>query len=71
MNNINTLRKKRNEKGWSQYRLAEESGVSQATISAIENGNRQHSLHKNIMRIAVALGIKVEELTDPLKDGGD
>ncbi|MGG3641479.1 helix-turn-helix transcriptional regulator [Bacillus gobiensis] len=70
---IKKVREKRLEKGWTQFELGERSGVSQPTISQIENGNRKHSTHQNIMKIAEALGIKVEELTEknPLQYGGD
>ncbi|MFA1782388.1 helix-turn-helix transcriptional regulator [Bacillus velezensis] len=61
------MRKKRNEKGWTQFELAKRSGVSQPTISKIENGIRLQSSHKIIIKIAEALGIKVEEITDTLK----
>ncbi|MCY8737557.1 helix-turn-helix transcriptional regulator [Bacillus haynesii] len=66
---INTLKKKRSEKGWSQLELAERSGVSQPTISQIERGIRKCSTHKIIMKLAEALEINVEELTD-LQQGG-
>lgn len=35
---MNQLKSKRVEMGWSQQRLAAESGVGQTTISAIERG---------------------------------
>ncbi len=50
------------EKGWTQFDLADKSGVPQPTISQIERGNRKYPTHENIMKIAKALDLKVEEL---------
>ncbi|MBY0155442.1 helix-turn-helix domain-containing protein [uncultured Metabacillus sp.] len=58
------IRDKRLEKGWTQFELAERSGVPQPTISQIERGNRKHPTHKNIMKIAKALEINLEELNE-------
>ncbi|MFX0539238.1 helix-turn-helix transcriptional regulator [Ornithinimicrobium sp. Y1847] len=41
---VNTLRHLRDERGWSQSRLAEELGVSRQTINAIETGKFDPSL---------------------------
>lgn len=59
---INKIREKRLEKGWTQYKLAEMSGVPQSTICQIENGNRKYPTHENIRKIAKALQINLEEL---------
>ncbi|MDV7767821.1 helix-turn-helix domain-containing protein [Peribacillus sp. CSMR9] len=61
---INKIRKKRLEKGWTQFELAEKSGVPQSTISQIERGNRKYPTHENIMKIVKALEITVEELVE-------
>lgn len=62
MNDINWIREKRFEKGWTQLELAEKSGVPQPTISQIENGNRRYPTYENIIKIAKALEINIEEL---------
>lgn len=62
MNVINWIREKRFEKGWTQLELAEKSGVPQPTISQIENGNRRYPTYENIIKIAKALEINIEEL---------
>lgn len=62
--NIIKIKEKRLEKGWSQYKLAEMSGVSQPTICQIENGNRKYPTYENIKKLAKALEISIEELTD-------
>lgn len=64
MNTIKRIKEKRLEKGWTQFELAEKSGVPQPTISQIENGTRKQPTHQNIMKIAKALEIKVEELSE-------
>jgi len=61
---INSIKEKRLEKGWTQFELAEKSGVSQPTISQIESGNRRYPTHENIKKIAKALEVDMEELTD-------
>jgi transcriptional regulator with XRE-family HTH domain len=64
VNIINKIREKRLEKGWTQFKLANISGVPQPTISQIERGDRKYPTHENIMKIAKALEIKVEELIE-------
>jgi transcriptional regulator with XRE-family HTH domain len=61
---INRIREKRLEKGWTQLELAEKSGVPQPTISQIESGNRRFPTYENIKKIAKALEINIEELTE-------
>lgn len=58
------IRAKRLEKGWTQFELAEKSGVSQPTISQIERGDRRYPTHENMKKIAKALEVKIEELTE-------
>lgn len=64
MQNINAIRKKRLEKGWTQLELAVKSGVPQPTISQIEMGNRKYPTHDNIRKIARALEIDMAELDE-------
>lgn len=54
------LRVFRENKGWTQEKLSEESGVDQATISAIEV--RQSSRSRYSAQLARALGTTVEEM---------
>lgn len=62
----NIVKEKRKEKGWTQFQLAEVSGVSQATISKIENGCHHKSSLAVMMRIAETLGLKAEDLKNNL-----
>lgn len=57
-------RKLREEKGWSQEKLAEESGVSQGTIGFIETGTTKNS--KYLPQIAKSLDVTVEYLREGL-----
>ena len=55
------------EKGWSQSKLALESGVSQPNISNIIQ-NKQAASNKTLEKIARALGITVLDLVDDGKE---
>jgi transcriptional regulator with XRE-family HTH domain len=55
------IRELRNHKGWSQERLAEEAGIHRTYLGGIETARRNPSL-RNIIRIAVALGVPVAAL---------
>lgn len=57
----NTLRELRDERGWSQARLAEELGVSRQTVNAIETGRFDPSLPL-ALRIAQLFGRPVEQI---------
>lgn len=59
-NNIKTLRK---SAGWSQYRLAKEAGVTQATICYAERDTRRTGVDV-LHAIARALGVTLCELID-------
>lgn len=55
------LRTLREDRGWSQSKLAEEVGVSRQTINAIETGRFDPSLPL-ALRLARLLGRPVEEI---------
>ena len=58
------LRELREERGFSQYGLAEESGVGRSTIAALEAGER--GAHPNTVHaLAGALGVTVLDLYKP------
>jgi transcriptional regulator with XRE-family HTH domain len=60
------LRELREERGFSQYSLAQESGVGRSTIAALETGER--GAHPSTMRaLARALEVRVPDLyRDPI-----
>lgn len=60
MNFGEALREYRENKGWTQEKLSEESGVDQATISAIEV--RKSGRSRYSAQLARALGTTVEEM---------
>src|SRR5687767_16038587 len=55
------LRELREERGFSQYGLAQESGVGRSTIAALETGER--GAHPSTMRaLARELGVTIPDL---------
>ncbi|MDD5773240.1 MAG: helix-turn-helix transcriptional regulator [bacterium] len=59
MKNLTKIRK---EKGWSQEKLAVESGISYNTIIKIERGGIKNPRIDTVIKIAKALGISIDEL---------
>lgn len=57
----------RTEKGMTINELAEKSGITRATISALENG-RNSCLISTILNLSKALGVTADEL---LADSSD
>ena len=55
------VRRLRRERGWSQARLAEESGMSVPGISYIENGARLPN-STSLLKLAEGLDVGIEEL---------
>lgn len=55
------LYKIRAEKGYSDRRLAEKSGISKSEINNIENGKRSPTLD-TLKKLADALGCRIEDL---------
>ena len=54
------LTRLRVERGWSQQRLADESGVNKATINQIERGRRSPNV-ETLEKLASALGVGVAD----------
>lgn len=57
----NRIRKKREEKGWTQEKLAQRAEISKGFLSDLENGKRNVS-SENLLRIANELGASLEYL---------
>jgi transcriptional regulator with XRE-family HTH domain len=55
------LRRLRESKGWTAYRLAKESDVSQITLARLEAGGRDPQL-STLVKLADALGVTLDEL---------
>ena len=58
------LRKLRTARGLSQTALSKASGITQATISDVETGRREHPHDSTMRKLATALGATVEDLVD-------
>jgi transcriptional regulator with XRE-family HTH domain len=58
-----TIKKLRTEKGISQEKLAELSGLHRTYIGSLESGKRNVSL-ENINKLAIALNCKISTLFD-------
>lgn len=52
----------REQKGWSQTKLSDESGVSRVTINGLENGKIQVAKTDTLTKIADALAQPVSEV---------
>jgi len=57
------LREARHDRGWSQERLADESGLHWTAVSKIERGEREPRLG-TIMRLARALRMSAGDLLE-------
>lgn len=56
------IREAREAAKMTQEELAERSGVSRSTISALENGAKRSVLSGTLLKIAQALGTTVESI---------
>jgi len=60
---VNKLTKLRESKGWSQQKLADKSGVSQAYISELELGRKNPTV-KILLKLSQALEVSVSKLLE-------
>ena len=56
------IKELREEKNWSQSVLAEKSGVSRNLISRLESGELTFTTTDTLLKLAKALGKKVNEI---------
>lgn len=52
----------REARSMTQEELAEKSGVSRGTISALENEESKNATTSTLMKLAIALGVTLDEL---------
>lgn len=52
----------REAKRMTQEELAEKSGISRATISAMENGVDRNTTSKTLLSLARALGVTIDQI---------
>ena len=60
---MNRIKEVRTAQGMTQVELATRAAVSQPYINDLEN-NRRVGKHETLERIAVAMGVTVDELTE-------
>lgn len=56
------LKELRKEKGWSQQKLAEKTGLSFNAVTKIEQGLAKHPTLKTLLKLADAFGTSLDEL---------
>ena len=56
------IKEVRESKRMTQEELAEKSGVSRGTISALENGSMRNTTSKTLLKLAPALGTSVDRI---------
>lgn len=56
------LKELRKQKGWSQQKLAEKTGLSFNAVTKIEQGLAKHPTLKTLIKLADAFGISIDEL---------
>ena len=59
---LKNLVKLRKQKGWSQEKLAVESGISYNTIIKIERGGIKNPKIETVIKLAKALKVKIDDL---------
>lgn len=64
---LKNLVKIRKQKGWSQEKLAVESGISYNTIIKIERGGIKNPKIETVIKLAGALGVTIDELVGKIK----
>lgn len=67
MDVLSRISQLRADRGWSEYRLAEASGISQSSISSWYSKNRVPSVG-SLEKICMALGITVSQF---FEEGGE
>jgi Predicted transcriptional regulators len=58
---LDKLREFREQKGWTQDKLSQVSGVSRVTISLLESGQQTVTTNITILKLAKALGQSVAD----------
>ena len=56
------LKELRKQKGWSQQKLAEKTGLSFNAITKIEQGLAKHPTLKTLLKLADAFGLSLDAL---------
>lgn len=56
------IKEVRESKHMTQEELAQKSGISRATISALENGVIRNTTSKTLLSLANALGVTIDQI---------
>lgn len=56
------LREVRESRHMTQEELAEKSGISRVTISAMENGVERNTTSRTLVKLAEALGVTIDQI---------
>jgi transcriptional regulator with XRE-family HTH domain len=56
------IKEVRESRKMTQEELSEKSGVSRSTIWALENGSMRTTTTKTLLKIAIALGVTVDQI---------
>jgi len=56
------LKQLRKQKGWSQQKLAEKTGLSFNAITKIEQGRAEHPTLKTLIKLAYIFEVSIDEL---------
>ncbi len=59
---LKNLPKIRKQKGWSQEKLAQESGISYNTLIKIERNGIENPKIETVIKLAKALSVKIDDL---------
>ena len=59
---LKNLKKLRQQKGWSQEKLAREAGISYQTLIKIERGYIKNPKLETLIKLSRALGVSIERL---------
>ena len=68
-NLANNLRALRETHGWTQARLAREADIPRPTLTHLESGSSNPTLHV-LLRLCTALQVQLDELLGPPRDTG-
>ncbi|GBD34191.1 HTH-type transcriptional regulator SutR [bacterium HR34] len=60
---LKNLKKLRQQKGWSQEKLAREAGISYQTLIKIERGYIKNPKLETLIKLAKALKVSLDDLT--------
>lgn len=62
------IKKFRKQKGWSQQRLAEKTGLSFNAITKIEQGRAEHPTLKTLIKLSDVFGVSLDNLVGRAKN---